>query len=217
SRSARQAVDVLAELLERHGQGVPGSAAEDDGDHAFLFADAAEAFVVETAASHWVCQDVLQVRAVSNVCTVRQDWDRISKGLGGYAIARGWWPADGSKLDFADALSDNPVGEESALRRWGRATLLLEQQNGHIDVGFLRRLLCDHYEGTHCEVDPLAPRPTPVPICHHAAERGTAASTVAHLARDAQRLPRLECAYGPPCSGVYFAVLLDGELPPVMT
>ncbi len=219
SQSARQAVDVLAGLLERHGQGVTGSPGDGHADHAVLIADAAEAFVVETAANHWVCQEILQARAVGNLCTVRQDWDRISRGLGGYAIERGWWPADGSKLDFAEALCDNPVGEASALRRWGRATLLLEQQNGHIDAGFLRRLLGDHYEGTAFEIDPFAGRQVPLPLCQHATEGepGTAVSFLAELAPAAASLQVLGCAFGPPCLSVYLPVFLDGELPPALT
>lgn len=217
SRAARQALDVLAELLERHGAGAPRDTAADEGDHAILIADGAEAFVVETAAGHWVCQEVLEVRAVSNVCTIRQDWDHISRGLAGLAIGQGWWPADGSKLDFAEALSDSPTGEASALRRWGRATLLLEQQNGRIDAGLLRRLLGDHYEGTHFEVDPFARRPVPLPICQHAPDRGTGASLIAHTAAGTDRLRYLECAFGPPCQTVYMPVFLEGDLPPAFT
>jgi hypothetical protein len=176
---------------------------------------------VSSAANHWVYQEVLEVRAVSNVCTIGQDWDRISPGLAGCAIAQGWWPGDGTKLDFASALSDRPTGEASALRRWGRATLLLEQQNGHIDGLFLRRLLSDHYEGTYSEVDPFTASVGPVPLCRHAHHgtggAATAASLFTRLTRDAERLLAAECAFGPPCLGVFFPVFLDGELPFALT
>src|SRR5262249_27890466 len=33
-----------------------------------------------------------------------------------------------------------------ALKRWGRAAMMLEQQAGHLDLPLLRRLLADHYE-----------------------------------------------------------------------
>lgn len=216
SRSARQAVDLLSDLLERHGQGHPDRDSGHGADHGFVVADGTQAFVVETAANHWVCQEILQVRAVSNVCTVRQDWDRISRGLGGHAIGQGWWPADGSKLDFAEALGDSPIGQASALRRWGRATLLLEQQNGHIDTPFLRRLLADHYEGTSFEIDPFGGGQVPLPLCRHADERGsgTAASLVAEVDASGRALPLLQCAFGPPCLSVYLPIFLDGDLPP---
>lgn len=216
ARNARQAVDILAELLERSGQGAFADCSVDHGwDHGLLIADGVEAFLVETAAGYWVYQEIQQVRAASDVCTIRQDWDRISPGLAGFAIDKGWWPGDGSKLDFADALSDNPVGEASALRRWGRATLLLEQQNGHIDEPFLRRLLADHYEGMHFEVDPLEGPSRPIPLCQHGSGAdavATATSIIVHLGRP-DRLVRAGWAFGPPCLSVYFPIFVDALLP----
>src|SRR6266852_4485967 len=80
SHSARQAVDLLGELIERHGQSSPpGNCYPAGGDNGFLIADGAEAFAVETAGHHWVYQEIKEVRAVSNVCLIRQDWDRISQ------------------------------------------------------------------------------------------------------------------------------------------
>src|SRR5206468_2566847 len=139
---AQQAADLLTDLIECYGQG--GGA---DYDHAFLLADAGEALLLETAGDFWVCQEIHAVRAASNSATVRQDWDRICRGLAGRAIEQGWWPADGSKLDFAGAVGADALMQVAALRRWGRATLLLEEQNGHIDAAFVRRLLGDHEEG----------------------------------------------------------------------
>src|SRR5437660_816824 len=47
-KCARHAVELLGDLLECHGQGIPGSA-ETEADHAFPLADGREAFGVETA------------------------------------------------------------------------------------------------------------------------------------------------------------------------
>src|SRR5205814_1889346 len=66
--SACQAVDLLTDLVHRHGQA--GSAAAPASDNAFLIADAREAFAVETAGNYWVCQHVEEVRALGAVCTV---------------------------------------------------------------------------------------------------------------------------------------------------
>src|SRR5262249_59926649 len=83
ARSARQGVDTLTDLLGRHGQ---------CGDGAFLIADGSEAFAVETAGRWWVYQEVQELRAQTDVCTVRQDWDRISPGLSGHVIRHRSWP-----------------------------------------------------------------------------------------------------------------------------
>src|SRR5262249_35250477 len=139
--------DHLTSLVERHGQGAfPGSSAHAEHDCAFLVVDPTEAYAVETAGRYWVYQEVKEVRAVSDVRVIRQDWDRISEGLASYAINRGWWADDGSKLDFVGALGEDPVKQGPALRRWGQMTLLLMEQSGHIDTAFLRRLQSDPWE-----------------------------------------------------------------------
>ncbi len=129
--SARQAVDVLTNLASRHGQGADNAGR----DPAFLIADGQEAFVLEMFGPHWAMQHVREVRTVSDVCQLRQDWDHLSPHLANLAIARGWWPANGSKLDFAGAVAPGSGDAAPSLRRWGRATLLLEQGNGQLDLG----------------------------------------------------------------------------------
>src|SRR5271166_2901644 len=75
--SARQAVDLITDLVIRHGQ-----YAEDEGqaaDSSFLVADGREAFAVETCGRFWAEQVVGSVRAATNLCHLRQDWDRIAR------------------------------------------------------------------------------------------------------------------------------------------
>jgi secernin len=209
-QTALQGVDLLTALIERHGQGAFGGCpAAIQNDNGFLVADPAEAYVIEAAGSHWVCQQIQELRAISNTRVVRQDWDRISKGLATHAISQGWWPADGSKLDYAGALPQDPETHSSALRRWGRTTLLLQEQNGRIDLAFVRRLLTDHEDDGNSGNESLS-------LCRHAAGwngSATAASLVGQLTADAGQPALAWCAFGAPCLGVYFPVFLDGELP----
>jgi secernin len=213
-RTARQAVDVLTIAIERHGQGsFPDGSSRVPHDNAFLVADGREAYAVEAAGTFWVYQAIREVRAISNVRIIRQDWDRISTGLATQAIDRGWWPGDGSKLDFAGALAEDLSACGSALRRWGRATLALQEQNGHIDATFLRRLLTDHNEEDIHEAD--SPEES-MSLCQHAADEtgpATAASLLCQLNADPARPLVAWCAFGPPCASVYFPIFLDGELP----
>jgi secernin len=204
-RTARQANDLVGDLVRRYGAA---------GDCALLIADAGEAFVLETAGRHWVYQEVHEARAITDLCTVRQDWDGIAPGLSSLAIDNGWWPADGSKLDFASVVAPSAVSSRAELRRWGRATLLLEEQNGQIDVGFIRRLLSDHYEGCADERDPLFPGAGPAPLCQHADTPEapvTASSLVVSLDPKATGARLAWCCVGPPCTGVYLPLLLNGD------
>jgi dipeptidase len=215
--SSAGAMLLLTDLISRHGQGAfPGCPGWAGCDHAFLLADARECYAVEAGGAGWVCQEVQEIRALGGLCTIRQDWDHIAPGLSGKVIDAGWWPGDGSKLDFAGAVGTGDA--DAALRRWGRCMLLLGQQNGHIDAGFVRRLLADHYEGCPDEVDPHRPDEGPAPLCRHGwAGTETAASLVVSLGGERPCLPVAWCAFGPPCLSVYFPVFLDGDLSAAFT
>jgi dipeptidase len=221
ARSARHAVEIVTDLIVRHGHGTfAGSPEGEAGDHVFLIADVAEAFAVEAAGLAWAVQEIRQVRAAGDVAVIRQDWNRLAPGLADRAITQGWWVEDGSKLDFIGALSEAPTGKASALRRWGRATLLVEQQNGHIDGPFLRRLLADHYDGTPYEVNPLEGPAGKTPLCQHAlfeTTTATAVSGVVELPAAGAGTSVYWIALSAPCLGVYFPLLLVGDLPPALT
>lgn len=217
SRNACQALELLTDLISRHGQGRFPSCPEATADHVFLIADAQEAYAVEAAGSFWAWHECHDIRAMSDLCLVRQDWQRLAPGLAGEVIAKGWWQDDGSKLDFASSLHQAAPEEKLAWKRWGRATRLLEEQNGHIDAQFIRRLLRDHFEGTANEVDPLDPLAVGQPLCQHGCGNrwATAASCVAELSGQADHPVLAWCAFGPPCHHVYFPIFLDGEMPEV--
>ncbi|HZT79297.1 MAG TPA: hypothetical protein VFA26_03695 [Gemmataceae bacterium] len=206
--TARQAMEALTGLIARHGQGAsPGRDDPHGHDAAVLLADAREAFLVEASGPAWVCQEVGEVRAAGDVCTVRQDWDAIAPGLAGRAIEYGWWPEDGSKLDFAGALGGE--ADPGALRRWGQATRLLEEQSGHIDVPFLRRVLGDHFEDS-------ADEPGPQALCGHASASRPSCTVASLVAVLGAGVPLAWWAFGPPCAAVYLPLLPAGELPPAL-
>lgn len=219
-KNARQGFELLTSLVAKQGQGrFTHASSKSTGDHIFLLVDPQEAIVVEAAGNSWASLECHEVRAVSDVALIRQDWQRIASGLADQVIAQAWWQDDGSKLDFSASLSARGRGDQEALRRWGRATFLLEQQNGRIDDTFLRNLLADHYEGTSSEMNPLRVK-GPTPLCQHASRTrdvATAFSLLAELSAAPDHVPLSWCAFGPPCVSVYLPVFLDGELPDLLT
>ena len=213
--SALQAVDLATDLIARLGQG-GGKMTGRYRDCSLLIADRQEAYLLVTAGPYWAVQEVGAVRAVTSICHLRQDWDRVSPGLADLVLEHGWWPEDGSKIDFEGTLCEDGPPATAGLRRWGHATLLLEEQNGHIESYFLRRLLADHYEGCLDEADPCDPNPTDNTICRHAENadaREAAVSLIADLGRADGPAPLGWWAFGPPCQSVYFPVVFAGELP----
>ncbi len=73
ARTAEEAVSVMVDLLERHGQG-GGCGHEDKGftyHNSFLVADRSAAVVLETAGSKWATEDVTSgARSISNGLTI---------------------------------------------------------------------------------------------------------------------------------------------------
>lgn len=104
--SAAEARDQIVELLARFGQG---------GRHApigtayyhnsFLIADAADAFILETAGTHWVWKRVERFASISNCLSIEDDYDAASPGLEDYARSKGFTPK-GRRCNFARDFSD---------------------------------------------------------------------------------------------------------------
>jgi hypothetical protein len=187
AHSARHAIDLLGEFLEKYGQ---------RGDHVFLACDGREGFVLEAAGNFWATIECHQMRAVSDCALIRQDWQRLSRGLADHVHARGWWPDDGSKLDFVACLGDPTHACSVDLKRWGRATLALASQEGAIDPYVLRRILAEHCE----HFQQLRP-----------STYSLAGSLVAELSPDTQHPVLLWHADHLTGPGVYFAHTLDSD------
>jgi len=87
ARSAQDALDVIIQLLEVHGQG--GRCGYDNPaftyHNSFLIADSEEAFVLETAGEKWASEKVEGVRSISNGLTIQkfaeQYQDRLRTGI----------------------------------------------------------------------------------------------------------------------------------------
>ena len=197
SQDAPHAVEFMMDLITRHGHSsvMPGSGS------GFLIVDRREAFVLIATGKHWALQSVGGVRALGETCQVRKDWDRVSHGLGDAAIARGWWPADGSKIDFEGAVCSVDPVPAACLRRWGQLTLRLEQQSGRVNSNFMRDLLGENCL-SHADRRDVAER--------------TIGSFVVGLDGPGDR-PQVWYSFGPPFLGLYFPLTFESELPSAFT
>ena len=152
--TAREAIEVLDEVLFRHGQG--GNCELRGNSHfdgSYLLADATEAFVVETAGRHWAALPVARSAAISNALTIGADWALASAEV----RARG--------LDFAASFHDEEHAQgSSAPRRHAAACAFLAEHAGRLGLAEMAALL-RHHEPNFA---PGAPGPAGN-ICMHAA------------------------------------------------
>ncbi|XP_025910272.1 secernin-2 isoform X1 [Nothoprocta perdicaria] len=179
SRSAHEAVRVIAALLERHGQG--GPCKEEPAPfcyhNTFLLADRAEAWVLETAGPYWAAQRITEgSRNISNQLSIGTDITAEHAGLRQRARSQGWWSGDG-EFSFAEvfSLEQQPVRMEAAKARYRAGRELLRQHAGRITAETFMGILRDKASG----------------ICVDSEGFRTAGSMVSVLPRD----PALPCVH----------------------
>ena len=213
-RDARVALEVIAALLETHGQGGAALAPGAAGYHnSFLLADPHEAWLLETSNRHWAARRV-RVGSASNHLSLGSDWEIGSRELETFARAEGLWRGAG-RIDVAAAYRNPHVPPQLSEGRKRRAETLLRAGRGRHDVESFVRILRDHLDSG------IAWRPGPTPdqerfftLCAHSAPvHETAASLVAPLPTDRSAPWPVWVSFGTPCTGTFLPVYLDGALP----
>ncbi len=106
SENARQALNLILQLLDQYGQDACGGYQNRNFyyDNSFLIADAHEAFVLETAGKHWAVEPVHQVRSLSNNLSIEQPFIH-SLHAQSFAESKGWQQKD-RPFNFSKAYSD---------------------------------------------------------------------------------------------------------------
>ncbi len=213
-RSAREALEIIAGLIEVHGQGGPSFAPDAEGDHnAFLVADPGEAWLLESSNRRWAARRTA-LEGVSNHYSIGSDWEFGSRDLAAFARAAGWWPQS-RRLDVTAAYCDGSVSSLSFEGRQRRSRELLGEASGRHDVATLQRLLRDHLDGGTtwlCGSTPDEERY--YTLCAHSESfHWTTASIVAPLPSELQTPWPIWISFGTPCTGIFLPVYLSGVIP----
>ena len=166
SRTAKEAVETLGDLLEEHGQfgsGLPGMGVGQGAyDNSYIVADPSEAWVVETCGRHWVARCFREgTTSISNVPSIGTAWELASPGLIDDAVERGWWDEDDADpFHFAEAVCDTSAAVlESATRartRAGCSAGLLNERSGSIDPRWMMRVARDRSSTPSLDLDVTA-------------------------------------------------------------
>ncbi len=215
AESAAQAVDVIVELLERHGQGGDcGHLGRFYYHNSFLIADRDEAFVLETVGRWWAVERVTATRAISNALGIGTAAERISPELGRHATAEGWIDADG-RFDFAARLIDRRRDAVSfGLGRCARAAGLLRASGRTLTAAAMMAILRDHGpEGDDPAWTPAHTRART--LCMHAAQGERRSQTVGSLVSELGpgRAVHWVTGSAAPCLSLFKPVLFETGLP----
>jgi dipeptidase len=219
SETARQALEVITDLLETHGQGGPAVMGTAAGYHnSFLIADPGNAWILETSGKQWATRQVEGVGSISNHLTIEDDWSLASADLEAHAVERGWWSAraDGGRIRFAGAYRGRGIMPYRVSEgRFARGCTLLAEGAGHLTPQDMMRFLRDHGESGTILPEQRDPESADFfTLCLHAGPVGTTtASMVARLRPQWDGLPDLWASLAAPCTGVFLPLYLDGNVP----
>jgi dipeptidase len=214
--TARQALDVMIDLLERHGQG--GNCGFQHAlyyHNSFIIADPRDAWVFETAGRQWAAVQVKDVYTISNGITIGGEWDLASGDLVAYAVDRKWCKSR-DDFHFGRCYSDFVFTRFSFCReRQCRTTDLLSAQRGRVTVESIMRALRDHGPSAGLDWTPARGLAT-VTVCWHAGfgpirASQSVGSMVSHLAPDVQT--HFVTGTSAPCTSLFKPAWLDAGLP----
>ena len=161
--SARGALEVMTALLEEYGQfgsGIPTSDALSSYDNSYIIADAAEAYILETAGRRWVARRLEEGSAsISNRLSIGTEWDLASGDLVEHAVKMGWWDEAG-EFDFRaayGAAAEDPEDRDTRARvRQERSSSLLQAGHGGISVGSMKEIARDQASEPSIDLDQTA-------------------------------------------------------------
>ncbi|HWA60553.1 MAG TPA: hypothetical protein VG939_04225 [Caulobacteraceae bacterium] len=227
--SAGEALEVIIQLLERHGQGGDcGHYARFYYHNSFIVADAREAYVLETVGRWWAVEHVEGRRALSNALSIGRHPDALSPALKAHAQAQGWTDPNDGSFDFAAHLIDEARDAISRGRaRCARGQLLLDRHAtadgaaGQVSPAAMMSILRDH--GPEAEANPhWTPADTVGrTLCMHAGpglrRSQSVASMVSELHEDGRPAIHWVTATSAPCLSIFKPVVLTGPtttLPP---
>lgn len=148
-KSAKEALNVITGLLEKHGQG--GGCAYNDPSwmyhNSFIIADTEEAYVLETADQWWIVEQVENVRSISNGITIRGEGDLRRKDIVQHAIKSGYCKDD-DDFDFAATFSGSYISDTpSPYSRGGKSTIMLNENKGELTPKLMMEFLREHEAG----------------------------------------------------------------------
>ena len=162
-KSAKEALDIIIDLLEKYGQGGIHLPPGINYHNSMIITDAKDAFVIEMAGDWWIVEIVKNFRSISNDISIRGKGDLRREGIIQHAIETGYC-RDDDDFDFAVTFSSSqplPNYIECSMHQ-------LNENESKITPALMMEFLREHDGG----------------ICRHRSYDTTAGSMVSHLNKE---------------------------------
>ena len=217
-QSARDAFDLIGELIEQYGQDACGGYTDQKFyyHNSFILCDAREAYVLESAGEHWAGLRVKGFRSISNGLTIGSAYDFASKNLEDHARKQGWLKRN-RDFNFRECYSDRLMTHFShAHFRQSCSMRLGQSAAGQLDVAGMLRILRSHGEGDHKNLQAFHPAEQGMQsLCLHAsgmtAPSQTTGSLVAELPGDGKPATFWATGTAAPCLSVFKPIYIPGS------
>ncbi|GAH18773.1 unnamed protein product, partial [marine sediment metagenome] len=152
SKNSDMAVEVIADLLNKYGQG--GACGYRDKKfryhNSFLIADFNSAKVMECYGREWAVKEIKDAYSISNSISIEEDYDYNSDNFGEYARRKNWIGGEGiegyKKLNPKKVYTSHFLTHFSgAKKRRNRSFELMYKEKGKLDVLKIANILRDHF------------------------------------------------------------------------
>ena len=164
-KNAKDALNVITDLLGKHGQGGPHNKKGLNYHNSMIIADPEEAYVLDTAGDWWIVEIVKEYRSISNNLSIRGKGDLWKKGIIQHAIEKGYCKDD-NDFDFKMVFTSSPIPDEFSLNsRDGCSLNQLAKNAGNVTIPMMMDFLREHEVG----------------ICLHKKNFQSVGSQVSHL------------------------------------
>lgn len=165
AKEPKEALHVIIDLLETHGQGGNCTFGEELYYHnSFLIANADDAWVLETVDKQWAARQVKDVYSISNCLTIGNQYDLSSSDLVDLSLKKGI-TKNKSQFNFAKDYSDllfTTFGKGRARRETTITTL--DAQKGKVNIESMMATLRHHNDENFDPQHSI----TDVDVCMHA-------------------------------------------------
>jgi secernin len=165
AKEPKEALQVIIDLLEKHGQGGNCTFGEELYYHnSFLIANAEDAWVLETVDRQWAARQVKDVYSISNCLTIGAQYDMSSSDLVDLSLKKGF-TKNKSQFNLARDYSDLLFTTFGKGRKRRETTITtLDAQKGKVSIESMMATLRHHNDENFDPQHSI----TDVDVCMHA-------------------------------------------------